>query len=123
MHKVLSPEEQMKRNSEDVKASIDHMKTMWLKHHPPGTFMMRCASNWNAKDGGLVMIVGYGPGGPNAKRDTCTDDIYDMVITVIACSSSVNKRIETLSVGEAKRFFLLELDRVMETKARIKAAI
>lgn len=108
MHRKLSPEEMHRRNSDDVKESIDRMKAMWLKDHPPGTFMVRCASNWSAKDGGLVMIVGYGPGD--------SDDVYDMNVTVIACARSVKGPIETLSVGDAKRHFLLDLDRL--SKAR-----
>lgn len=115
MHVRLSPEEQVKRNTEDVEFSIRHMKRRWIDEHPPGTFMVRCTSNWNKRDGGLVMIIGYAPYVDNDHIDTCSD-LYDVRVTVVACDTDVLKPIETLSVGEAKNHFLLELDRVLETR-------
>lgn len=61
------------------------------------------------------MVVGYSPRNAGLPLDTCSldDDFEDfdrMRVTVVSCDKNVVRLIETLSVGEARRFFLLELD-------------
>lgn len=91
----------MKQNVDDtLRFENEHVKSVWMNDHPPGTFMIRCASDRNRRDGGLVMIVGY----------SC-DERDDYRITLISCDHRVVKNIETMAVLEAK-YFLNELFRV-----------